>query len=78
MYYSVYNNERSQRKEGKHMPWKPARMLRFLKKHGFVEISRYTRKGTSHIKLINHQNGRYTEVPMHKGKELKKEYKRES
>ena len=54
------------------MPWKPARMLRFLKKHGFVEISRYTRKGTSHIKLINHQNGRYTEVPMHKGKELKK------
>lgn len=27
------------------MPWKPARMLRFLKKHGFVEISRYTRKG---------------------------------
>lgn len=53
------------------MPWKPARMLRFLKKHGFVEISRYTRKGTSHIKLINHQNSRYTEVP------LKKEYKRE-
>ena len=49
-----------------------SRMLRFLKKHGFVEISRYTRKGTSHIKLINHQNGRYTEVPMHKGKELKK------
>ena len=34
------------------MPWKPAKMLRFLKKHGFVEISRYTRKGTSHIKLI--------------------------
>lgn len=51
------------------MPWKPAKMLRFLKKHG---LSRYTRKGTSHIKLINYQNGRYTEVPMHKGKELKK------
>ncbi len=54
------------------MPWKPAKMLRFLKKHGFVEISRYTRKGTSHIKLINKETGRYTEVPMHKGKELKR------
>lgn len=47
-------------------------MLRFLKSHGFVELSRYTRKETSHVKLINRKTGRYTEVPMHKGKELKK------
>lgn len=54
------------------MPWKPAKMLRFLKRHGFVEISRYTRHGTSHIKLYNSETKRYTEVAMHKGKELKK------
>lgn len=54
------------------MTWKPAKMLRFLKQHGFVEIGRYTRHGTSHIKLYNPETGRYTEVPMHKGKELKK------
>ena len=54
------------------MPWKPAKMVRFLKKHGFVELSRYTRHGTSHIKFINHETSRYTEVPMYKGKELKK------
>lgn len=57
---------------GENMPWKPAKMLRFLKKHGFVEIGRYTHKGTSHIKLINYETNRYTEVPMHKSKELKK------
>lgn len=54
------------------IPWKPAKMVRFLKKHGFVEIKRYTRKGTSHIKLINPKTNRYTEVLMHKNKELKK------
>lgn len=54
------------------MPWKPAKMVRFLKKNGFVELDRYTRHGTSHIRLVNHQTGRYTEVPMHKNKELKK------
>ena len=52
------------------MPWEPA--TKIPKKHWFVEISRYIRKGTSHIKLINKKTGRYTEVPMHKGKELKK------
>lgn len=59
-------------KGGMNMPWKPARMLRFLKKHGFVELDRYTKHGTSHIRLINHETGRYTEVPMHKSRELKK------
>lgn len=54
------------------MPMKPAEMLRFLKKNGFTEISRRTRHGTSHVKLYNSKTKRYTEVPMHKGKELKK------
>ncbi len=39
----------------------PKQMLKFLKDHGFEEISQ---KG-SHIKLRNAVTGRQTEVPMH-------------
>lgn len=50
------------------MPWKPAKMIRFLKKNGFVEVPT---KGTGHRRFENRQTGRWTEVPMHgHGKEL--------
>ncbi len=49
------------------MPWKPAKMIRFLKKHGFVEVP----KEGGHRRFVNPETGRETEVPMH-SKELKK------
>jgi predicted RNA binding protein YcfA (HicA-like mRNA interferase family) len=48
------------------MPWKPAKMVRFLIKHGFIELP----KGGGHRRFYNPKNGRMTEVPMH-GKELR-------
>lgn len=49
------------------MPWKPAKMIRFLKKNGFIEMPK---KG-GHRKFFNPTTGKTTEVPMH-NKELKK------
>ncbi len=43
------------------MPMTPKQMVKFLKEHGFEEISQ---KG-SHLKLRNPETGRWTEVPMH-------------
>ncbi|EEX28367.1 toxin-antitoxin system, toxin component, HicA family [Lactobacillus crispatus MV-3A-US] len=51
----------------KDMPWKPAKMVRFLKKNGFIELPK---KG-GHRRFFNPTTGRKTEVPMH-SKELKK------
>ena len=51
---------------GKDMPWKPTKMIRFLKKNGFIEIP----KSGGHRRFINPNNGRQTEVPMHR-RELK-------
>lgn len=48
------------------MPWKPAKMIRFLKKNGFVEVP----KQGGHRRFYNPGNGRRTEVPMH-NKELR-------
>lgn len=48
------------------MPMKPAKMIRKLKKAGFVEVH----KEGGHRRFI-HPDGRMTEVPMHT-KELKK------
>lgn len=49
------------------MPWKPAKMVRFLLKHGFIEEP----KSGGHRSFYNPETGKSTEVPMH-GKELKK------
>ena len=49
------------------MPWKPAKMIRFLKKNGFIEVS----KEGGHRRFYNPATNRMTEVPMH-NKELKK------
>ena len=49
------------------MPWKPAKMIRFLKKNGFMEVS----KEGGHRRFYNPTTNRTTEVPMH-NKELKK------
>lgn len=49
------------------MPWKPAKMIRFLKKNGFMEVS----KEGGHRRFYNPTTNRMTEVPMH-NKELKK------
>lgn len=54
------------------MPIKPAKMIKFLKQNGFVEVARHIHKGTSHIYFKNPKNGLTTEVPMHKGRELRK------
>ena len=54
------------RKEFSDVPWKPAKMIRFLKQNGFVEIP----KGGGHRQFYNPANGRMTEVPMH-NKELR-------
>lgn len=43
------------------MPITPKQMVKFLKDHGFEEISQ---KG-SHLKMRNPETGRQTEVPMH-------------
>ncbi|QQP29568.1 type II toxin-antitoxin system HicA family toxin [Lactobacillus ultunensis] len=48
------------------MPWKPAKMVRFLLKHGFGEQA----KGGGHRRFFNPETGRMTEVPMH-NKELR-------
>lgn len=48
------------------MPWKPAKMVRFLKKHGFIEMP----KRGGHRKFYNPTTNRRTEVPMH-NKELR-------
>ena len=48
------------------MPMKPAKMVRKLKKAGFVEAP----KEGGHRRFV-HPDGRMTEVPMH-AKELKK------
>ena len=42
------------------MPWKPAKMIRFLKKNGFVEVP----KQGGHRRFYNPSNGRLTEVPI--------------
>lgn len=44
------------------MPWKPAKMIRFLKKNGFVELPS---KSNGHRYFKNPKTGRYTEVPIH-------------
>ena len=49
------------------MPWKPAKMVRFLLKHGFVEEP----KSGGHRAFYNPETDRRTEVPMH-AKELRK------
>lgn len=49
------------------MPWKPAKMVRFLLKHGFIEEP----KSGGHRAFYNPETGKRTEVPMH-GKELRK------
>ncbi|GAA3635892.1 hypothetical protein GCM10022297_13240 [Lactobacillus hamsteri] len=54
------------------MPIKPEKMIKYLKQMGFVEVSRHIHKGTSHIYFKNFKTGLSTEVPMHKGKELRK------
>lgn len=54
------------------MPIKPEKMMRYLKKNGFKEIARHIHKGTSHIYFKNFETNRSTEVPMHKGRELRK------
>lgn len=52
------------------MPWKPAKMIRFLKKNGFVEVPTHS---TGHRRFINNETKRMTEVPIHgNGKELKR------
>lgn len=51
------------------MPWKPAKMIRFLRKNGFVEVPTHN---TGHRRFANKATGRMTEVPIHgNGKELK-------
>lgn len=49
------------------MPMTPKEMVRLLKKNGFVEVSQLG----SHLKLINHETGRRTVVPIH-NKDLKR------
>ncbi len=53
------------RREAISVPWKPAKMIRFLLKHGFVECP----KRGGHRAFYNPITQRYTEVPMH-NKEL--------
>lgn len=48
------------------MPWKPAKMVRFLKRHGFIEC----KKSGGHRRFYNPITKRNTEVPMH-NKELR-------
>lgn len=48
------------------MPWKPAKMVRYLLKNGFEEVP----KGGGHRRFYNPKTKRITEVPMH-GKELR-------
>lgn len=55
------------------MPKKPKEMIRLLKRNGFKEVP--CSKG-SHRRLVNPKTGRMTEVPMHGGKELKKNTER--
>lgn len=52
---------------GTKMPMTPKEMVRLLKKNGFVEVG----QSGSHLKLINHETGKRTVVPVH-GKDLKK------
>ena len=52
---------------GTNMPMTPKEMVRLLKKNGFVEVG----QSGSHLKLINHETGKRTVVPVH-GKDLKK------
>lgn len=54
------------------MPIKPEKMIRLLKKNGFIEKSRHNKNGTSHIYFENPETGRHTTVPFHKGRELAK------
>ena len=49
------------------MPMTPREMIRYLKKHGFREVS----QNGSHVKMKNMQTGRQTIVPCYKG-EMKK------
>ena len=37
------------------MPWKPAKMIRFLKKNGFVEVPTHS---TGHRRFINNETKR--------------------
>ncbi len=48
-------------------PIKPDRLIKILEKLGFVQI----RRSGSHV-ILRHQDGRWTTVPMHKGKEVAK------
>ena len=52
---------------GTNMPMTPKEMVRLLKKNGFVEVG----QSGSHLKLINHETGKRTVVPVH-GKDLTK------
>lgn len=49
------------------MPMTPKEMVRLLKKNGFVEVS----QSGSHLKLVNHETGCRTIVPIH-NKDLKR------
>ncbi|MBO6179892.1 MAG: type II toxin-antitoxin system HicA family toxin [Selenomonadaceae bacterium] len=55
------------------MPKKPQAMIRLLKRKGFTEVK--CNKG-SHRRFVNSKTGRMTEVPIHGGKELKKNVER--
>lgn len=57
---------------GSDMPMTPKEMVRLLKKKRFVEVG----QSGSHLKLINHETGKRTVVPVH-GKDLKKVWKRQ-
>ncbi|MCF0117833.1 MAG: type II toxin-antitoxin system HicA family toxin [Bacilli bacterium] len=50
------------------MPMKPKEMVKFLKRHGFIEICQ---NGTSHLKLYNAKTNTTVIVPMH-NKDLSK------
>lgn len=49
------------------MPMTPREMIKYLKKNGFVEVSR----NGSHVKMKNPETGRQTIVPYH-SKSMKK------
>ena len=48
-------------------PVKPAELIRILEAMGFVRI----RQSGSHV-VLRHPDGRWTTVPMHKGKDVAK------
>jgi predicted RNA binding protein YcfA (HicA-like mRNA interferase family) len=48
-------------------PIRPDRLIKVLERLGFVQL----RQSGSHV-ILRHQDGRWTTVPMHKGKEVAK------